>query len=369
MPPAPSPTVLAVFDPSKVTLGTEEVANGFKKPLFVTPFAGDPTTLLVVEQAGTIRRMQDQQVFLDITDRVGSQGNEQGLLGLAFDPKYQDNHYFYVNYTNKDGDTRISRFSVGVDGAGSPDSEKVLIAQEQPASNHNGGMLAFGPDGYLYIGLGDGGGANDQYGNAQRLDTLLGKILRIDVSMGDPYAIPPDNPFVGRQDARPEIWAHGMRNPWRFSFDRATGDLYIGHVGQNKWEWVDFQPAGSPGGQNYGWPMYEGSHCVKDSCDPQGITMPVAEYSHDDGCSITGGYVYRGGAFPTLQGAYLFSDYCSGRIWALARDASGKWVTTEMLHTDLSVSSFGEDSAGELYVTDISGGGIYHVTAKPRGTP
>jgi glucose/arabinose dehydrogenase len=228
-------------------------------------------------------------------------------------------------------------------------------------------MLAFGPDGYLYLGLGDGGGANDQFDNAQDRATLLGKLLRIDVDRGDPYAVPPDNPFAGQAGARAEIWAYGLRNPWRFSFDRATGDLYLGDVGQSQREWVHFQPAGDPGGRNYGWPIVEGTRCRGGAaCQQGGLTPPVAEYTHALGCSITGGYVYRGPRFPPLRGAYLFGDFCSGRVWALARDGAGAWRMTELLRLEARISSFGEDEAGEVYVADLAGGTVARLTARPR---
>src|SRR5262249_49835320 len=228
----------------------------------------------------------------------------------------------------------------------------------------NGGMLAFGPDGYLYVGLGDGGSAGDPWGNAQNRSVLLGKLLRLKVDGDEPYTIPADNPWPhGEDQARPEIWAYGLRNPWRFSFDRATGDLYIADVGQNAYEEIDFQPAGSTGGQNYGWNIREAAHCFQaDSCQTSGLVEPISEYAHDQGCSIIGGYVYRGAAFPALQGLYIFGDYCSGRIWSLSRNTAGQWQQRKLLDSRLSISSFGEDAAGELYVVDL-GGAIYRVTA------
>ncbi len=348
-----------------MALEVERVAEGFRQPLFVAHAGDGSGRLYVVEKGGTIRTF-DGQPFLDITGRVRSSGSEQGLLGLAFHPRFRENGYFYVNYTDGAGDTVIARFSRGADGRGDPGSERRLLEQDQPASNHNGGMLAFGPDGFLYLGLGDGGGSNDLYRNAQDWGTVLGKILRIDVDRGDPYAIPPGNPFVGQPGARPEVWAYGLRNPWRFSFDRATGDLYIGDVGQNRYEWVHFEPAGSPGGRNYGWPILEGANCRGGACDRAGLVTPVAEYTHDSGCSITGGYVYRGARSPLLQGAYLFADYCTGRIWTTARDAGGRWVTTEMLRLDARISSFGEDADGEVYLTDLAASAVYRVGARPR---
>lgn len=355
------------FDPQRTALGVEEVARGLRQPLFVTHAGDGSGRLFVVEKAGTIRTIPDGQPFLDISERVGSTGSEQGLLGLAFHPRFRENGFFYLNYTDLNGDTVIARFGLTPDRRGDPGSEQRLLFQKQPAANHNGGMLAFGPDGFLYIGLGDGGGANDTYKNGQNRQSWLGKLLRIDVDRGAPYAIPPDNPFVGDGQTLPEIWAYGLRNPWRFSFDRATKDLYIGDVGQNRYEWVHFQPAGSKGGQNYGWPILEGAHCLRgDTCDRTGLTPPVAEYEHRLGCSLTGGYVYRGARFPLLQGVYVFGDYCSGRVWTLHRDATGQWITTEMLQTSARISSFGEDEAGEVYLTDLAAGTVLRLTAQQR---
>jgi glucose/arabinose dehydrogenase len=362
----PDPETGEAFDPEQVTLDLEEVASGFDQPLFVTHAGDGSGRTFVVERGGTIRFLSDREVFLDISDRVESGGFEQGLLGLAFHPSFSENRYFYVNYTGQGGDTVVSRFSVNEDGsAGDPNSEQIILQQEQPAANHNGGMIEFGPDGYLYIGLGDGGGANDQYGNGQNTETWLGTLLRIDVDGEEPYAVPEDNPFVDDPNVRPEIWAYGLRNPWRFSFDRDTDDLYIADVGQNQFEWVHFRPAGDQGGENYGWPIVEGSHCFQsEDCDKTGLVLPVAEYDHSLGCTIIGGYVYRGEAYPELRGAYLFGDFCSGRIWTLSQDAQGNWLTTEMLQADAQISSFGEDEAGEMYVTDLNGGVVYRVVVQ-----
>lgn len=359
----PSP---ATFDPGSVVLALEPVAEGFAQPLFVTHAGDGSGRTFVVEKGGTIRTLADQQLLLDITDRVNVRGNEQGLLGLAFHPAFSENGQFYVYYTAANNDNVVSRFTVAADGRGDPASEQVLFRQADPASNHNGGMLTFGPDGMLYIGLGDGGGANDQFGNGQNRDTFLGKLLRLDVDAGDPYAVPPDNPFVNDSGTRPEIWALGLRNPWRFSFDRATQDLYIADVGQNRFEWLHVRQAGQQGGENYGWPILEGRNCLRgDSCDQQGLTVAVADYSHNEGCSVTGGYVYRGAQYPSLQGAYIFGDYCSGRIWT-ATGQGQDWSLTEMLSSGAQISSFGEDEAGELYMTDLASGTIYRVTAQPR---
>lgn len=365
--PSASPAAAASgpFDPQRVVIDLEEAGSGFNDPLFVTHAGDGSGTVYVVEKVGAIKTL-DGQVLLDITDRVNAQGSEQGLLGLAFHPRYRENGYFYVNYIDADGNTVVARFTAA-DGRGDPGSEKVILYQKQPAANHNGGMLTFGPDGYLYIGLGDGGGAGDSFGTGQNLETLLGKILRIDVDNGDPYAIPPDNPFVNNSAARPEIFSYGVRNPWRFSFDRATGDLYIADVGQNQYEWVLFRPSGQQGGENFGWPILEGKNCFQQAnCDRTGITEAVLDYPHSEGCTVVGGYVYRGQQYPALQGGYVFGDFCSGRMWVMARAADGNFAMYDMLKSSASISSFGEDEAGELYMTDLAGGVVYRVTAQQR---
>jgi glucose/arabinose dehydrogenase len=343
----------------------ELVVDGLAAPIGFAVANDGTNRLFILEQEGRVQAVADGQrlgtPFLDIVDRVGSSSPEQGLLGLAFHPNYPENGYFYVNYTDRSGNTVVARYQVTEDAnLADPASEVVLLAVEQPAGNHNGGHLVFGPDGYLYIGLGDGGGAGDTYGNAQNLGTLLGAILRIDVDGGEPYAIPPDNPFVGRSEARPEIWAYGLRNPWRFSFDWENGDLWIADVGQNQYEEVNVLPA-NLGGQNYGWPMMEGLRCFEaETCDQEGLVLPVAEYDHGLGCSVTGGYVYRGAAFPNLQGVYFFGDYCSGHVWGMVNHGAG-WQTELLVEeSGLSISSFGQDEAGELYLVD-QGGGLYRI--------
>jgi len=352
------------------------IAEGLNRPLFVTGAGDDSGRLFVAEQGGTIRIWQDgallSEPFLDISDRVNDDAPERGLLGLAFDPAYPNNGRFFVNYTDADGATMVARFTVDANdpNRADPASERQTLRMEQPASNHNGGMVLFGPDGYLYIGTGDGGAANDKFGNGQNPETLLGKMLRIDVSNEDnqPYAIPPDNPWVGMDwngvDVRDEIWAVGLRNPWRYSFDRATGDLWIADVGQRLHEEIDMIPAGTPGPLNFGWPIMEGNHCFPENaaCDPTGLVLPVLEYEHEGACSVTGGYVYRGQNFPGLDGVYFYSDYCSGDIWTLIPDGEGGWLNAMVLDTDMSVSSFGQDDAGELYVTDLGEGSVYRIT-------
>ena len=346
---------------------TPIVEGGLTRPTYLV-HAGDDR-LFVVEQPGRIRIIQNGQLldqpFLDIVAKVSTRGNERGLLSVAFHPDYAANGQFFVNYTRQpDGATVIERYTVARDDPDRADDQsgKVILTIAQPEANHNGGQLQFGPDGYLYVGMGDGGGAGDRHGaigNAQNSQALLGKMLRIDVMNQDTYAIPASNP------AGNEIWASGVRNPWRFSFDRSTGDLYMADVGQNAYEEVDFQPASSAGGENYGWRIMEASHCFdpREGCDQSGLVLPVAEYSHaEGGCSITGGYVYRGLDYPVLNGAYFFGDYCSGIIWSLQREGD-LWQMTKRLESGLRISSFGEDMNGELYVVD-HGGAVYQLVAR-----
>ena len=319
-----------------------------------------PDRIFVTEQAGLVRAFpNDPQateagVFLDIRDRVSEAGNEEGLLGLAFDPDYAANGHFYVYYS-ADSPRRsvVSRFTVLPDSLTSadPDSELVIMEIPQPYGNHNGGQLAFGPDGYLYVGLGDGGSRGDPVGNGQDIGTLLGTILRVDVagaSVDGGYAVPSDNPFVGVQGARTEIWAYGLRNPWRFSFDRETGALWAGDVGQNRWEEIDLVEKG----RNYGWNIAEGQSCFSPStgCDTAGLEPPVAVYGRDNGCSVTGGYVYRGSDMPALAGVYVYGDFCSGKIWGLRHNGEAVAEQAMLVDSGLSITSFGEDAEGNLYV-------------------
>jgi glucose/arabinose dehydrogenase len=337
---------------------TPLVVGGLIRPLYLT-HVGDER-LFVLEQRGLIRIIENGQLlpqpFLDIEARVGDAANEQGLLGLAFDPAYGNNGRFFINYTNTNGDTVISHFRVTDDpDTADPNSEVIILTIPQPFGNHNGGQLQFGPDGYLYVGMGDGGSAGDPQSNGQNPNTLLGGILRLDINQ-EPYGTPADNPFINNT-GRAEMWAIGLRNPWRFSFDRLTGDMYIADVGQNIWEEVHFQPANSPGGENYGWNILEGNHCFSDAnCQTDGLEFPIFEYTHDFGCSITGGYVYRGRQFPDLYGNYFVADYCTGIIWSLFPGANGIWTSNEVLRSGLVISSFGEDTHGELYVIDHNGG-------------
>ncbi len=341
------------------------VTRGLEQPLFLTHAGDGSGRLFLLEQPGRVRILQHGRLlpapFLDITSKVRS-GGEQGLLGLAFHPMYTKNGRFFMNYTRMpDGATVVAEYKVSTDPLITEKVERVLLAVPQPYANHNGGMLAFGPDGYLYISLGDGGAAGDPGNRAQDRNDLLGKILRIDVDRGTPYAIPPDNPYASG-GGRPEIYALGLRNPWRFSFDRKTGNLWAGDVGQDRWEEIDRVVKGG----NYGWRIMEGNHCFFPPffCRTEGLNPPVAEYALTGGrCSIIGGYVYRGRAHPALSGLYLFGDYCSGEIMTL-RDGQ----VTVLLHTELRISSFGEDQDGELYVIDLRGG-VYrlHATYARRG--
>jgi glucose/arabinose dehydrogenase len=350
-PAVPSTLTEATTFPNAEAYLWQTLLSGLERPVDLQHASDE--RLFIIEKVGRIRILQAgnlvERPFLDLTDRVGSDGNEQGLLGLAFHPRYAENGLFFVNYTDRNGNTVIARFQVTADpNLADPSSETVLLRVNQPYGNHNGGVLAFGPDGYLYAGLGDGGSAGDPQGNAQNLDTLLGKILRLDVDSAQPYAIPADNPFGN------EIWAYGLRNPWRFSFDRQTGDLYIGDVGQGQWEEIDFVPAGSPGGMNFGWKYFEGTHPYEGT-PPQGtqVVAPVAEYSHSEGCSVTGGYVYRG-AMPEWNGIYLYGDYCSGTVWGLIR-SNGGWQPQVLFGGVGRITSFGQDASGEVYLVLDSG--------------
>ena len=336
-----------------------EVASGLDQPLYVTAPTGDPR-LFVVEQTGKIRIISGGAMlptpFIDLSSRI-SAGGERGLLSMAFHPNFAQNGWFYVDYTDTHGDTRVERYqaSPGANAA-DPASGQLVLTVAQPYANHNGGLVTFGPDGYLYVALGDGGSGGDPQGNGQNAAVLLGKILRIDVNGAAPYAIPPTNPFVGQTGKRPEIWITGVRNPWRLSFDREAGLLYLADVGQNQWEEVNVTPAGT-GGLNFGWKLMQGTHCYDSSgCSQQGLTLPVLEYSHADGCSITGGYVYRGSQLPALRGHYFYADYCNGWIRSFRWDGSQAVDRKEWDVGSIgNVTSFGEDAARELYVTSANG--------------
>jgi glucose/arabinose dehydrogenase len=355
--------------PGDSALAAVAVTQGLESPLFVTAPTGD-SRIFIVERPGRIRIVQDGQLldtpFLDIVSKVGT-GGERGLLGLAFHPDYATNGFFYVNYSDLDGNTRVERYSAAADpDVADPASAKLVIAIDQPYANHNGGMIAFGPDRMLYVGMGDGGSANDPHGNGQNPATLLGAMLRLDVDGGDPYAIPPDNPFVGRGDARAEIWAIGLRNPWRFSFDRGAPRLYIADVGQNSWEEIDIVSE-AQGGLNFGWNVMEGTHCFRSAtCDQSGLTLPEVEYGHDQGCSVIGGYVYRGSALPELAGHYFYTDWCRGWLRSFRYVGPG----TITVHREWPVGDignplgFGEDAAGELYIASQNGT-VYRLERAP----
>ncbi len=357
--PTDSTPINASEFPSTAEYEWQPIASGLDRPVDIQPANDGTGRLFIIEKYGVIRTYENGQLlndpFLDIADRVDDSGNEMGLLGLAFHPNYEENGYFYVNYTGDGGNTRISRFQASGNFS-DPNSETVLLVIEQPFSNHNGGAAAFGPDGYLYLGLGDGGLAGDPNKNGQNTESLLGKILRIDVDSGDPYSIPSDNPFGN------EVWAYGLRNPWRISFDRATGDLWIGDVGQGDWEEVDYLSAGTPGGANFGWSIMEGNHDYDGAAQP-GLLLPAAEYSHSsgDGCSVTGGYVYRG-AMPEWNGIYLYGDYCTGYVWGLIL-SNGSWQNQRLFEAGVTITTFGQDESGELYFASDNGN-IYHLAKK-----
>ncbi len=352
-------------------IGLEPTTSNLSQPTAITHADDGSSRLFVTQKGGELVIVQGGEVlaepFLDLSGIVTT-NSERGLLDVAFHPNYEENGRFFVHYSDQNGDTVIAEYSVSDDpNLADADSERVLLTAEQPYSNHNGGELAFGPDGYLYIGLGDGGSGGDPENNGQDLSTLLGAILRIDVDAnttgGDPYGIPDDNPFVDTENARPEIWAYGLRNPWRFSFDNETGDLFIGDVGQNAYEEIDFQPVSSAGGENYGWNPTEGAHCYVSDCNLDTYTLPILEYSHasGEGSSITGGYRYRGEAVPSLEGVYLFGDFGSGNLWGATQGEDGAWTSEKLLETGQNLVAFGEDEAGEVYVADFAGT-LYRIT-------
>ena len=368
------------------------IASGFDQPLYIKNYPKNNNILLILEQDGIIKivknKQKEENFFLDISDRVHQTwypADERGLLGLAFDPNFEYNNNFYLNYINQEGYTIISRFK-SKNGMGIPESEQILLQFKQPYMNHNGGFLEFGPDGYLYISIGDGGSAGDPEKRAQDLSNLFGTIIRIDINTDSGYLIPQDNPFVNKKNIKGEIWNYGLRNVWRFSFDRENGDLYMGDVGQNEWEEIDYQASNSLGGLNYGWNILEGNHCYGENnkdCNSNGTVLPIFEYPNDanyvktivgwdqpdmHGCSVTGGYVYRGENKPELYGRYFFGDYCTGKVWSLKNDKNNIDIinhTDELLEamnkTEFYLSSFGEDESGELYLIDYSGD-IYSIT-------
>jgi glucose/arabinose dehydrogenase len=373
------------------SLSSTLIADGFKKPLFITSHPENSKFLYVVEQAGKIIIINNgkklDEPFLDITDRVvrpGRPGDERGLLGFAFHPDYAKNKKFYVNYINDDGFTIVSEFSAQSNLKANSLSERTVFNLKQPYGNHNGGHMQFGPDNYLYISIGDGGKRGDPLNAGQDLNTLFGKIIRIDINKV-PYGIPKSNPYYGQKNKRGEIWAWGFRNVWRFSFDRKIGDIYYGDVGQNKWEEINYEPYNSKGGNNYGWRIMEASKCYnpEKNCDEKGLTLPIHEYPNDanymvvlgggsqtnsDGCSVTGGYVYRGSKIKGLNGYYIFGDYCSGNIWTFkvindkATSLTNRTKEINLGNGEFTtyISSFGEDADGELYIVEYNGG-IYKI--------
>ncbi len=377
--PTPRPTLTPTtkptgFDPKHVTVKFTAVATVPGQPLAIVNAGDGSGRLFVAEKGGRVYLLSGGKVsstpFLDISSKVSS-GSEQGLLGLAFHPDYPADPRVFVDYTDTSGNTVVASFrvSAGNPNAVDPASEVTILTVDQPYSNHNGGCLQFGPDGYLYIALGDGGSGGDPQNHAQSLGTLLGKILRIDVDHsagGKNYAIPASNPFIGTAGARGEIWEYGLRNPFRFSFDRSTGDLWIGDVGQAKWEEIDVS-RGDRGGLNFGWRIMEGDHCYNPSsgCSATGLTLPVVEYSHTYGCAVIGGDVYRGSAYPALRGGYVFTDECSGITWALNAAAKGPQPLVQVGTAPGQIAGYGESEAGELYAADLNGK-VYRVAAVSR---
>ena len=362
-------------DLAAVSVALEGVTGGLDAPLFVTPVGDGTGRLLVAEQGGVIRIVENgtlrEQPFLDISDRV-SAGGERGLLGVAVPPAFGTGRdEVFVHYSDVDGDTVIAAFRASGEDLSTADpvSERTILTQDQPYANHNGGWIGFDADGMLLIGLGDGGAGGDPENRASDLGTLLGKLLRIDVlgAAGEPYTIPDDNPYVGRDDARQEILHSGLRNPFRDSVDQETGAIWIGDVGQSGWEEIDVAPADARG-LDFGWRRWEGSQCYDESagCDDTGVTMPVAEYrTGEDGCAVIGGVVYRGDAIPALRGAYLFADYCSGRLWAIDAGFDGAQPPILLAETGRSISSIGLDEDGEVVMTDLAAGELVRLV--PQG--
>lgn len=358
-------TQTEIATPEAPTIAVQQIAADFSQPTDIASTPSD-NRLYVVEQAGKIKRVtpgeSSSHDFMDISNKVVNKG-EMGLLGLVFHPRYAENGYIFVNYIDTNENTVIARYTATDDNVDTA-SEKIILRVDQPYSNHNGGDLAFGAGGYLYASLGDGGSAGDPGNNAQNLDSLLGKILRINIDTDQPYSIPADNPFVDADDARPEIWAYGLRNPWRISFDSKTNDLYIADVGQGNFEEVNFQPAESKGGENYGWRCYEGTHEFNlEGCSGVNTyTPPIVEYNHDDGrCSITGGYVYRGSQ-AALDGKYFYGDFCGSQLYYAVKDGDA-WQQMLALDTDFAISTFGTGSDNELYFADYDKGGVYRIEA------
>ena len=364
-----SPTTVPTL-PDPAGYAWNPVIAGLVLPVDIQNAGDGSGRLFIVEKPGRIVILKGGQLlptpFLDISAKVGSRYTEQGLLGLAFHSNYVRTGLFYVNYTDGNGNTVIARFHVSAadPDLADPASEADILRVAQPYNNHNGGGLAFGPDGYLYIGLGDGGSEGDPLLTGQNLRTLLGKMLRIDVDHGTPYEIPAGNPFA-KGGGLPEIWAYGLRNPWRFSFDHLSGDLYIADVGQDAWEEIDFVPSGTTGGMNFGWSYYEGMHPYKGQPPANAtFTLPISEYSHAYGCAVTGGYVYRGAVLPEWRGVYFFGDYCSGNIWGLIHSNGQNLAAKILFTTSARITTFGVDEAGEIYLADYGLGEILRLERK-----
>jgi glucose/arabinose dehydrogenase len=348
----------------------QPIVTRIDRPVAITNAGDGSGRLFITLRAGIVIIVGAQGLidppFLNISSLTTTDG-ERGLLSIAFHPSYRTNGFFYVNYTNLTGATVIARYHVSANpDVADPVSASILLTIPQPFANHNGGQLQFGPDGYLYIGMGDGGSGGDPLDNGQNLGALLGKMLRIDVDGAFPYAVPADNPFLSTPGARSEIWAYGFRNPWRFSFDRQTGDLFIGDVGEASFEEVDFQAAASTGGENYGWRLMEATHCFDpaSNCNDGSLTLPVIEYPHAAGdCSISAGYRYRGTASPNLSGIYFYADFCSGKIWGATETSPGVFSSELLVDTELAITAFGEDEQGELYVAHFASpdGAVYEL--------
>ena len=339
------------------------VAKGFTYVTAIVQPPHDPSRLFIADLQGTISIVQNGNLlptpFLDIHNYINGKVFGQGLIGMAFDPDFAQNGNFYVAYTNADNWPVLSRYHVSSDlNLADPLSEQIILKVDHASPEHNGGDIAFGSDGYLYWAIGDGAYKRSP---SQNLQSHLGAVLRLDVEHGTPYTIPLNNPYLNGTNALPELWAKGLRNPWRISFDRLTGDLYIADVGEAQREEIDFQPAGRPGGQNYGWNLYEGT-VLFNGGSKAGLTFPVVEYSHDNGnCAITGGYVYRGTVLPDLAGKYVFADYCSGILWTTYQKSPGSWYTAQLMTTRYRITTFGEDDAGELYIGDVNNGSVYRL--------
>ena len=345
-------------------LSLAPVVKGLKEPTYVAWLPDGSGRMFILERAGRLRLADADGTLhptpvLDLSDNT-STGTEEGLVGLAFDPGFAQNGYVYIDYTANDASVQVVRYTLSPAQPDQLDPQTAYPIMSIPKRSkvHNGGTLMFGPDGYLYISLGD----DDASDQAQQVTSIYGKILRIDVDSGQPYAIPPTNPFVDRPGDAAEIWSYGLRNPWRFSFDRATGDLWIGDVGDAKWEEVDMQPASSHGGEDYGWPYYEGSECeITEHCQDAPFIQPLVTYGHNMTCAIIGGYVYRGAMVPALSGKYLFGDLCTGGVFTIKGDAQSGWTRVELGFNPIKIDSFAEDPSGEVYVTDMQGGVIYRV--------